>query len=118
MTCPQDRKAKSVSPAYDVTRTTTYPDLSRNMGIGIGTHRSLDAINVPDFSVLAKRLGIGRSQTKQDMAELAESFAPALMEATHSLEAECGKTAEELTERIVRDSLPHREQILKASLTI
>ena len=118
MTWSKDWTTKTVSPIYDVTCTTIYHELSRNMGLGIGEHRSLDAIDSNDFSLLAQQLDVGRAQAKQSVAELAERLAPALTEAAHSLQTEYGKDIEELAEQIIQDSLPRRELALKTSLRL
>ncbi len=56
MTWTPDWSSKSLSPIYDITCTTMYPDLTREMGLGIGEHRAIDAIVVnKEFSVSVYR---------------------------------------------------------------
>lgn len=103
MTWRPDWRGKAVSPIYDVTCTTLYADLSREMGLGIGRHRAIDQIDADDFGLLARQLGIGGARARQSLGELAEVFEGALLLAAHELEDECGVAAVGLARRMLDD---------------
>ncbi|MBO7673577.1 MAG: HipA domain-containing protein [Atopobiaceae bacterium] len=104
MTWQPDWRGKSVSPIYDVTCTTLYIDLSRDMGMGIGQHRRIDQIDIDDFRLLAHQLGLGKAQARQSLGELSESFKGALLLAARELESEYGVATRELARRMLDDS--------------
>lgn len=103
MTWRPDWMGKLVSPIYDVTCTTLYADLSREMGLGIGRHRAIDQIDADDFGLLARQLGIGDVQARRSLGELSEGFESALLSAARELEEECGVPAVGLARRIRDD---------------
>lgn len=104
MTWQPDWGGKSVSPIYDVTCTTLYTDLSRDMGLGIGRHRRIDQIDVDDFRLLSRQLGVGEAQARQSLGELSESFGSALLLAARELEGEYGVATLGLAKRMLDDS--------------
>ena len=104
LTWTADWQQKSLSPIYDVTCTTLYPTLSRDMGLGIGQHRAIDTIEAEDFPAMAKQLGLNWKHAKNNVAELAETFITTLMDAAHELESEYGVAAVELASIIAGDS--------------
>lgn len=115
LTWSADWRQKSLSPIYDITCTTLYPTLSRDMGLGIGEHRAIDAIEAEDFPSMAKQLGLSWKHAKSSVAELAETFMPALMDVANELEMEYGVSAAELAETIASDSRRRIEVALRAA---
>lgn len=115
LTWTADWRQRSLSPIYDVTCTTLYPTLSRDMGLGIGEHRAIDAIEAGDFPAMAMQLGLNWKHAKNSVAELAETFVPALMAAAHNLELEYGVSAVELAESVAADSHKRLEVALRAA---
>ena len=115
MTWEPDWRSKSVSPVYDVTCTTLYGELSRNMGLGIGLHRSIDQIDERDLLLLARQLGIGAAQAKQSLGELSESLERGLMAAARELEDEYGVSAVALARRIANDAHSRTSIVARAA---
>lgn len=111
-----DWQSKAVSPIYDITCTTVYEDLSREMGMGIGRRRLIDAVQAEDFPVMARQLGIGWRQASDALAEMAESICTAILDAAHDLDAESGVDAGSFAEKLVTDCRPRTEVALRASL--
>jgi serine/threonine-protein kinase HipA len=111
-----DWQSKSVSPIYDITCTTVHEDLPREMGMGIGRRRLIDAIQAEDFPVMARQLGIGWRQASDALAEMAESICTAILDAAHDLDAESGVDAGSFAEKLVTDCRPRTEVALRASL--
>ena len=115
MTWQLDWGGKSVSPIYDVACTTLYTDLSRDMGLGIGRHRRIDQIDVDDFRLLSRQLGVGEAQARQDMGELSESFKDALLLAARELEGEYGVATQGLAKRMLDDSAERLKVAFRAA---
>ena len=115
MTWRPDWGGKSVSPIYDVTCTTLYPDLSRDMGLGIGRHRRIDQIGVEDFRLLSRQLGVGEAQASQSLGELSESFGGALLLAARELEGEYGVAAMGLARSMLDDSAERIKVVSRAA---
>jgi len=115
MTWDPDWQTKSVSPVYDVTCTTLYSELSRDMGLGIGLHRSIDQIDERDFMLLARQLGIGDAQARQSLGELAEQFERGLMTVARELEDEYGVAATALAKMIAADGRTRLRIVARAA---
>lgn len=109
-------RSKAVSPIYDVTCTTVYEGLSRDMGMGIGRHRGIDDIEPDDFRLMARQLGTNWRQVRNSMSQMAEGFTEGLMAAAHDLEQEYGIAAVKLAERLLEESRDRIEVAKQASL--
>lgn len=115
MTWQSDWRGKSVSPIYDVTCTTLYAGLSRDMGLGIGRHRRIDQVDADDFRLLSRQLGLGEAQARQSLGELAEAFEGALLLAARELESEYGVAAQGLARRMRDDSSERIRVVARAA---
>lgn len=107
---------KTISPIYDVTCTTLYHSLSREMGMGIGLHRSIDEVEPADFPLMARQLGVSWQQARESLSAMADSVVPALMDSAHQLEVECGVAATRVAEALARDSLSRLSVAQRAAL--
>ncbi len=116
MTWASDWSSKTVSPIYDVTCTTMYPELSREMGLGIGRHRSIDAVVSSDFLELARQMGVSVVQAQASLSDLAERFVPSLYEAAESLEGESAVDAKRLAKAFEVDSCRRLEVVRHAAI--
>ncbi len=116
LTWSPDWTRKAISPPYDITCTTVYADLSREMGMGIGRHRAIDTVEPADFPLMAEQLGVGWRQARDSLSQMAEAVAPSMMDCAHELEMECGVKAIELAEHLVGDCRGRVEVALKASM--
>lgn len=116
LTWSSDWHRKAVSPLYDVTSTTLYPDLSREMGMGIGAHRDIDNVEPDDFRLMARQLGIAWRQARDSIAQMAERLIPSMLESADALEREHPVNAVMIAERLVKDSQKRVDVALKATL--
>lgn len=116
MTWDSSWRSKSVSPLYDVTCTTLYSVLSRDMGLGIGAHRSIDQIDEHDFLLLARQLGISGAQARQSLAALAESFEHGIMTVGRELEDQYGVPASALARRMADDGRTRLNVVARAAI--
>ncbi|MDO4798171.1 MAG: HipA domain-containing protein [Coriobacteriales bacterium] len=116
LTWSPDWQGKTVSPIYDVTCTTVYRDLSRDMGMGIGLHRAIDDVEPADFPLMARQLGVSWRQARESISAMADAVVPALMESAHQLEVECGVAAESVAEGLAQDCAGRVEVARRAAL--
>lgn len=116
MTWRPDWNGKTLSPIYDITCTTLYGELSREMGVGIGLHRSIDQIDEEDFAILARQLGIGNAQAKQSLGEISARYERSLMLAARELEEKYNVPAVRLAQRMREDGSARLRVVDHASL--
>jgi len=74
-----------LSPLYDITCTTMYPNLAREMGVSLCQSRRIDDVTKNDILVAAKKVGISERLGKVICAELAERFPSALRKAENEI---------------------------------
>lgn len=115
LTWTRDWSSKSVSPIYDITCTSIYEELSREMGMGIGRHRTIEQVEPADFHLMARQLGVGWQQMREDIGQMAESIQPALMNSAHKLESEGVAGAVKLAEELAEDCQPRIDVVRKAA---
>ncbi|MDR0459776.1 MAG: HipA domain-containing protein [Coriobacteriales bacterium] len=77
--------SRELSPLYDVTCTTYYPELAQEMGVSLCPSRRIDDVSTSDILVSAERLGLGERFAWQQYQQLCESFLPALLRAEQEL---------------------------------
>lgn len=70
-----------LSPLYDVTCTTLYPELSREMGVSLSRSRRIDDVTVDDVKRLSTAAGIGESIVLGELEKLLAGFQEALEKA-------------------------------------
>lgn len=77
-----------LSPLYDVTCTTLYPKLSREMGVSLSRSRRIDDVTVDDVKRLSTAAGIGESIVLGELEKLLAGFQEALEKAEGEIIAE------------------------------
>lgn len=77
-----------LSPLYDVTCTTLYPELSREMGVFLSRSRRIDDVTVDDVKRLSTAAGIGESIVLGELEKLLAGFQEALEKAEGEIIAE------------------------------
>ena len=115
LTWSSDWSSKAVSPLYDVTCTTLYPVLPREMGLGIGVHRVIDEVEPLDFRLMARQLGISWKQARDSIAQTAEILVSSILESADKLEREHPIDAMMFAERLAKDCQTRVDVALKAA---
>lgn len=80
-----DWSARALSPLYDLTCTTLYPQLSREMGVSLCESRRLDEVTASDIRTAARRTGISEAMGWEQFERLREEFPLALVKAEQDL---------------------------------
>lgn len=73
-----DWAQRELAPLYDVTCTTFYPSLDREMGVSLCESRRIDDVTASDVGELAKAIGVPRKIASMEAAELQAGFSAAL----------------------------------------
>lgn len=81
-------REQELSPLYDITCTTIYPNVYLEMGIALCESRRIDAVTPLDLEHAACSLGLSTKIGKQLYAEVWRDFLPALDRAEESLVSE------------------------------
>lgn len=102
-------KTLRLAPAYDLVATTCYARFSRDMGIAIGSSRSIDDINSEDFLFAARQLLFSDALVGRMAGELTSKIVDALREANRTLEEQGFESAWYYADRIEEDTAPRLE---------
>ena len=105
-----DWTQRELSPLYDVTCTTFYPALDKEMGVSLCPSRRVDEVTVSDLEELAKTVGIPNMIALAEAAELKERFLGALQAAEERIAAEGFP--------IVNDIASHIKETAEAKLKV
>jgi serine/threonine-protein kinase HipA len=81
----ESMKHLQLAPCYDLVCTTIYPELSKDMGIYIGSKLNIDSIQSADFAELADVLALDRKEALSRLNAIRANFADALDWAINSL---------------------------------
>ena len=95
-----DWSAKILSPLYDITCTTVYPEIDREMGVSFGGSRCIDQVSRSDVAKTAKACGVGEKRGLAELDEMIERFPAALHSAVEAVIDQGFPQAEELGVRI------------------
>ena len=106
-----DWSRKSLSPLYDVTCTTVYPEVDREMGVSFGGSRRVDQVTRDEVAATAKACGVGVRRGFRELDETIESFPAALQAAVEAICNQGFGHAEEIGERIDKGFLQRRERM-------
>lgn len=77
-----------LSPLYDITCTTLYPELSREMGVSLSRSRRIDDVTANDIKRLSTTAGMGESVILGELKKLLAGFQEALEKAEGEIIAE------------------------------
>lgn len=107
----EDWSAKEVSPLYDITCTTAYANLDREMGVSFGRSRRIDAVTRDDVLATAKACSVGARFALQALEETLDLFPQALRDSVDLVGNQGFPQAEDLGRRI-EDSFLKRRDLL------
>ncbi len=108
----KDWSSREMSPLYDITCTTIYPELDREMGVSFGRSRRIDDVTHDDILATARSCGVGTKFANNELEELLETFPNALEKATETIGEEGFPQAEDLGKRI-ETSFKERRGLLR-----
>ena len=93
---------KSLAPLYDVTSTTVYPEVDREMGVSFGGSRRVDQVTRSEVAATAKACGVGEKRGLMELDETIEGSrcSPGLCRS--HLRSRGFELAEEMGDRIKR----------------
>ena len=104
LTWMPDWSAKELSPLYDITCTTMYPQLDRSMGVSLCSSRSIDDVTRGTIHEEARRAGIPGKAADEQLESLVEEFPRALEKARGELVEEGFAAADEIARFIREDA--------------
>lgn len=99
---------KTLAPLYDITCTTIYPNVDREMGVSFGRSRHIDTVTRNDVLATARACGVGQKFANNELDELLETFIPALEGAIEHLCAQGFKQAANTGEAIKEGFIERR----------
>lgn len=95
-----DWARKGLSPLYDITCTTMYPELDKEMGVSFGGSRRIDQTTRDDVAATAKACGVGERRGLMELDETIEAFPAALCSAVDAICDQGFDQAEKVGEQI------------------
>ncbi len=105
----EDWSSREISPLYDLTCTTVYPELDREMGVSFGRSRRIDDVRWEDIRETARACGVGVRFACDELEELTETFQAALRRAAEAVAEEGFLQAEDVGRRIGAGFLERRD---------
>lgn len=109
----EDWLAQEISPLYDVTCTTIYPELAKEMGVSFGRSRRIDSVTREDIMATAKLCGVGEKFAMMDLQNLLEEFPSALEKTVATISEQGFPQAENLGGQI-KEGFIERKSTLDA----
>lgn len=107
----EDWSAQELAPLYDITCTTIYTELDREMGVSFGRSRRIDDVTYEDVMTTARLCGVGERFATAELQNLLEEFPTVLERAVAAISAQGFSEAESIGERI-KDSFIERRGVL------
>lgn len=107
-----DWSKRELSPLYDITCTTFYPQFDKEMGISLCESRRIDDVTIEDLGNVAHAVGVPDKIASREANELAQGFRTALQEAEKGIVAEGFPVVSEIASHIRETSEP-KLQMLK-----
>lgn len=104
----EDWSSREMAPLYDLTCTTVYPELDREMGVSFGRSRRIDDVRMEDVMATARSCGVGARFARDELGELLETFPSALRRAAEAVAAEGFPQAAAMGRRIGEGFLERR----------
>lgn len=83
-----DWNEKTLSPLYDITNTTIYPALDKEMGVSLCPSRRIDDVELTDIVNSAKQAGVAKKLALGQLEEFRDEFEKALNKAENELVAQ------------------------------
>lgn len=100
--------SRMLSPLYDITCTTLYPSLDREMGVSLCPSRRIDDVTAEDIRRAAKEIGIAEKLGWQQYVSLCEEFEAALPIAEQEIAAKGFANVHEIAHFVEHDSIARR----------
>lgn len=107
----EDWQSREVAPLYDVTCTTIYPEVDREMGVSFGRSRRIDDVTRADVLATAQACGVGEEFACNELVNMLETFSVALRKATAAVCNQGFPRAEDVGRRIA-ESFQERRGLL------
>lgn len=107
----EDWSSKELSPLYDITCTTIYPEIDKEMGVSFGGSRRIDRVTRNDIMATAQACGVGKKFASDELDELLETFLPALKKATMDIAEQNYPQAADVGERIKASFIARRKHL-------
>ena len=107
----EDWSSRELSPLYDLTCTTVYPELDREMGVSFGGSRRIDNVRMEDVVATARSCGVGARYARDELEELIEAFPAALRGAAVAVAEEGFPQAVDVGGRIEEGFLGRRDSL-------
>lgn len=101
-----DWSQRELAPLYDVTCTTFYPSLDREMGVSLCESRRVDDVTPSDLESLAKTVGLPHKLASSEAAELKDRFPSALDSAERKIADEGFPIVHDIASHIRSESKP------------
>lgn len=99
-------QGREFSPLYDISCTTVYPELDREMGIGLSAARVIDSVTIASISETAKSAGLPEDMAINMLRNLQRKLPDALSEAIREIGQETSSDVAEMGNRILEDIRP------------
>lgn len=105
----EDWSSRLLSPLYDLTCTTIYPEIDREMGVSFGGSRRIDCVERGDVLRTACACGVGDKRGGMELDSLLEEFPDALLCGIRRVVDQGFPEADEVGGRIMEGFLARRE---------
>ena len=96
--------SRELSPVYDVTCTTMYPQIYREMGVSLCPSRRIDDVTGADIRAAGRTIGVSEKTAWAHWAELCSDFPDALSAAEGSIAEQGFDKVHEVAELIRTDA--------------
>ena len=110
-----DWSSKALSPLYDITCTTIYPELDREMGVSLCPSRKVDDVTLPDILASAKSMGVPEKIAKGELEELLDTFLNAVEVAKDSIASRGFNDVSVFAKHIEGDFTIRRDRLLTSA---
>lgn len=107
----EDWSSRELSPLYDLTCTTVYPELDREMGVSFGGSRRIDDVRAEDIVATARSCGVGARFARDELEELLEVFPSVLCMAAEAVAEEGFPRAADVGRQIEEGFLERRDAL-------
>ena len=107
----EDWSSRELSPLYDLTCTTIYPELDREMGVSFGGSRRIDDVRAEDIVATARSCGVGARFARDELEELLEVFPSVLCMAAEAVAEEGFPRAADVGRQIEEGFLERRDAL-------
>lgn len=107
----EDWSARELSPLYDLTCTTIYPELDKEMGVSFGRSRRIDTVTREDIVATARMCGVGGKFPMREFDNLLEEF-PVALDNAISVICDLGFPQAEIVGEQIKESFIQRRDML------